>query len=162
MTAECLFETRQSLCGPEIVIPVDISEVYLLTDNMAVLHWIVSSTVNFDKMSHLKIFVRNKLKQIEDITAKCPMKFFHIAGKSNPADNCTRYSSFKVLNKSEFYEGPKFLSSFVKDSQYDYCVELPNKNVLSVDEVPKDNKCSVFCQQAEESGTRGILRSIPR
>ena len=123
---ELLIDTYQSLAGESVVIPVNISSLHIFSDNMACLHWLESHSIKFDKMQKLSVFVNNRLNRIEDLCKIKPIMFSHVAGELNPADHVTRPTSFRVLQKTQFYDGPDFIKGPLSEFSIDTLITIPN------------------------------------
>ena len=135
---ETLYKIHQSLSGETVVIPVNISSLVLFTDSTACLHWIRKHSVKFEKLQSLSVFVKNRLRIINEICCKVPMTFHHVAGEINPSDNVTRHAGHKALLRCNYYEGPDFLSGSDMDFMGDLSVTLPNPVCKLEDEVPTE------------------------
>jgi hypothetical protein len=131
---ETLVDTRRALAGETVAEPINVENLYLFSDSMVSLHWIHSFAVKFAKVQGLSIFVRNTLRSIEEFCRNCPITFSHISGELNPADNLTRPRSHRVLMKTNYYQGPSFLSGS-NLAISDLTILLPNPLCRPVDEV---------------------------
>ena len=123
---ENLKEMKLALCGPEVVIPIQINSCYLFTDSMVCLHWLIKNSVLFEKMQSSSVFVKNRLSYIEDACNDCPITFKHIPGTENTADLVTRVTTPKSLAKSLYYTGPDILRSNLDEVPCDMVVSLPD------------------------------------
>ena len=139
---ETLFETYQSLCGETVVKPITIASSYLFTDSTTCLHWIENYSIYFDKMRSISVFVKNRLRIIDEICNKMPVTFYHIAGEMNPSDFVTRPLGYKALLRSNYYKGPDILSDDLALIVTDLKVTLPNPICRAGDEVPSEIGCS--------------------
>jgi len=135
--AEFLLDARNSLCGDAIVVPVKVTKLMLFTDSMVCIHWLNAYVNSFDKLQKLSVFVKNKLRSIDELCVKCPVEFRHTAGRENPADCVTKHYSYRALSKTNYYKGPNFLSTGTNDLPSDLTVTVPNPQVREVDEVPE-------------------------
>ena len=122
---ETLMDVYQSIAGETVVIPVNIESLYLFTDSTACLGWLNSHSVKFDKVQKLSVFVRNRLDRIEELCKVKAVHFRHVSGHENPSDSVTRPTSYKVLQKDVFYNGPQFLSDDL-DNHFDQTITIPN------------------------------------
>ena len=86
--------------------PINIVELHLHTDSMISLNWLHSKVVRFDKIERKPTIVNNKLNYIVKECEKFPIVFHHIDGSSNPSDFVTRPISGKLLEKSNYIQGP--------------------------------------------------------
>ena len=120
---ESLIEAKNRLAGSSIVIPVKISKMTLYTDSAVTLQWIRGFCINYEKQNN-SVFVKNRLKKIQDLCAENPITFRHISGINNPADKVTKPCSYKTLEKSKYYEGADFMREKALFSDLE--VYLPN------------------------------------
>ena len=137
MGTELLIETYESLTGETIVTPVKIEELELYTDSMVCLQWIQRYSVKFDKLQKLSVFVKNKLRMIEKLCGQKTVAYYHISGAENPSDFLTRPCGYKLLFKSCYFTGPKFLvdANIIKPEMW---VSVPNSMCRNADEVPSE------------------------
>ena len=129
-----------------------IDKCYLFTDSTTVVHWLTNHSVYFGKQQNLSVFVKNRLRSIDEITQKLPITFRHIAGGSNPADMMTRATSFKVASKSNFYKGPDIMHGDLDSFDEELFISLPNPLCVQEDEVPATKTIS----ETNISEIRGI------
>jgi len=109
-----LFDIREQLSGPMLLIPINIAEMHLYSDSMVVLNWLDGVTNKLSKLQNkLSVFVRNRLFEVQNLCSSMPVTFMFIAGASNPADVVSRTISPTLLARSCYYEGPKFLRESV-------------------------------------------------
>jgi len=146
---EHLVDTYDSLAGESIVSPIKIVDVKLFTDSMVCIHWMNSYVNDFDKLRGMSVFVKNKIRKIDELCTKFSVTFRHTAGQTNPADCTTKPYSPKALSKLRYYDGPSFLvdETVVASDVY---VVIPNPQVDAVDEV-----------QAHTAITDSSDRSLP-
>ena len=130
-----LIDLFESLTGRDIVCPINIGGLQLMTDSLVCLQWLQSYSIYFDKTQKLSVFVRNRLKNIDDLCRNKSVMFRHVAGEGNPADFLTRPCSFKILSKSNYYAGLQYKSLF--DCETALQIEIPNKKHKLVDEDPE-------------------------
>ena len=135
---EVLHETFDSLCGESVVIPISVKSLHLFSDNMACIQWINLYSVYFGKLQNVSVFVKNRLRAIDQLCQKFPVSFCHISGKDNPADYLTRPTSPKVLDRSNFFCGPDLLKYDIDSSPSDLKVTMPNPLCKLKDEVPEN------------------------
>ena len=131
-----IVDTYQSLCGDTVVIPIKIDSLLLFSDSMVCLHWLLSYSVYFDKLQNMSVFIKNRLRSVDEMCRNNPITFRHIAGEVNPADYVTRPCSYKLLSRSNYYTGPKFLVEDLNSLSADFVVRIPNQTCKLVDEVP--------------------------
>ena len=67
---ETMYEVYNSLCGESVVLPINILNLHLFSDSMACLHWIKQYSVQFTKLTHLSVFVKNRLRIIDALCRK--------------------------------------------------------------------------------------------
>ena len=94
-----MLNTYDELRGDTVVVPVNISNLYLFTDSMVRLHRLESHACSFENHKNLPVFVRNHLKRVVQKYYKVPVKFRYIAGSLNPADATTKSLSVISLKK---------------------------------------------------------------
>ena len=104
---EYLLEIYNSLAGDRVVEPIIISGLYLFTDSTCCLHWIEAAAYKFEKQNDKSVFVRNKLKLIDELCQERSIIFVHARGRENPADVTTRPCTYRALMKSNFITGPR-------------------------------------------------------
>jgi len=130
-----LMNTLDSLAGETIVSPVNILSLRVFTDSMVSVHWLNAYINAFDKLRGMSVFVKNRLRQIDELCRKFPVTFGHTAGQDNPADCTTKPYSYRSLSKTNYYVGPQFLTTDVDSRVSDITVTIPNPSVSAVDEV---------------------------
>ena len=135
---QALHDMYLSLSGETVVSPINVMSMLLFSDSMVCLHWLEKSTVYFEKLQSVSVFVKNRLRKIEEICNKTPITFHHIAGEINPSDYLTRPTSHKRLNISNYLEGPSFLSGDISEMNSDIIVRIPNPRCIPTDEVPDE------------------------
>ena len=125
---ETLMEIVRDLSGKGCLNPINIAELLLYTDSICCLHWLNSYSNNLDKMQKQSTFVMNRLRNIEKLCERFPVRFRFVSGKSNPADYVTRCVSHKILARSNFFSGPDFetLNSGVESGLNIADVVIPN------------------------------------
>ena len=135
---EVLYDLFQELSGPSTVIPIKIASCFLSVDSIVCLHWLNSYSVLFDKLESLSVFVKNRLRYVNEICAKMPVTFRHIPGETNPSDYLTRCTTYRVLSKTNYYSGPEFLQEDLNVLTSDFSVTLPNPICRSESEVAEE------------------------
>ena len=135
--AKALIDILESLAGPSVVSPVNIVNLHVFTDSMVCLHWLQALAFGFEKMQRVSILVKNKLKQIDELSQKKSITFHHISGSNNTADYCTRPTSYRLLSETKFYEGPSVIRDSVA-SKSDLTITLPNPHVRPGNEIPSE------------------------
>ena len=132
---ETIQDVVKSLCSDDVVLPISVESISVFTDSMVCLHWLRAYSVSFDKQRNISVFVKNKLRQIDQMCRSMTVTFRHVAGEENPADHLTRPVSYKVLSNTSFYTGPEFLTRDYTPEDSDLSVTLPNVNCKLTDEV---------------------------
>jgi len=133
--ARKLLDCYDALAGDTVVSPISVTKLSLFTDSMVCLHWLHSYIVSFEKLQKVSVFVRNKLREIDEVCHKFPVTFDHVAGRENPADFLTKVRGYKSLLSSGFYTGPQFLTNAHDSVATDLSVIVPNPQVLPVREI---------------------------
>ena len=123
---EILYDLFQELTGPDTVIPIKISSCFLYVDSMVCIHWLNKYSILFEKLQSLSVFVKNRLRYVNEICAKMPVTFRHISGEANPSDLVTRCTTYRALSKSNYFSGPDFLTENLEADSTDISVKLPN------------------------------------
>ena len=54
------------LCGRHCLVPIKINEIFIFSDSLCCISWLQSAVNNLDKMSNVSVFVKNKIKFIQD------------------------------------------------------------------------------------------------
>ena len=121
---ETLMDIVTELSGVNNILPISISDLYVYTDSMVVISWVKSFFVTHDKMQKRSVFVQNRLKNISDHLRGRNLTLRYIEGRENPADCVSRPTSYKKLQKSNYFQGPQFLREM--PSQPDIEVVIPN------------------------------------
>ena len=137
MGLEFVLDISDALSGPQVVTPIKITKIHLMTDSMVCLQWLTSYAHDFDKLKNLSVFVKNNLRKIDESCAKFPVTFRHTAGQSNPADLATKPHSYNLLSKSTYFTGPEDLADYLDGKTGDIIITIPNPQVRMVDEVPE-------------------------
>ena len=65
-----VFDKYEALTSNDVIQPICISSIVLYTDSTCCLHWLESYSYKFDKMNDKSTFVKNKLRQIDDLCSK--------------------------------------------------------------------------------------------
>ena len=102
----CLYE---ELSGSSCMMPIKICELIIYLDSFVALSWVHGFSAKLDKMQKCSVFVQNRLHTINELCNKHPIHFSFVSGCENPADCITRSLSFKQLQKTNYFSGPKFL-----------------------------------------------------
>ena len=129
-------ETYNSISGIDVLIPVDVENLFLYTDSNSCLYWIESFAFKFSKMRNISTFQKNNLKKINDTCNNKPVTFRHTAGNVNTADLLTKPYGAKTIINSRFYDGPEVVHGDLSYCESDLSITLPNPQVLDVDEIP--------------------------
>ena len=129
LASECAIDVYKELSGPLNVCPIDISKIEIYSDSFVAISWLKNHVIKFDKMNKKSVFVMNRLS---DIVRNCeifPMNFSFVSGLENPADFVTRNISYKLLIKSNYLTGPRF----IRENDTEHCenvwVRVPNPHV---------------------------------
>ena len=121
--ADCLIDLKHELSGPLCVNPINIVNLYVYSDSLVALSWINSYFLKLSKMNKQTVFVMNRLKSLQKLTDTYPITFSFVDGFDNPSDYITRPLSYKMLIKTNYLTGPKFL----KDKQ----LEMSRADILT-------------------------------
>ena len=166
---EFLFDIYDSLAGEKVVTPVQVRKLFICTDSACCLHWIEAAAYKFEKLNDKSIFVRNKLKLIEELCQRRPVKFMHAEGRINPADMTTRPCSYNLLKKSNFITGSTEHLQVVtsRSNSTDKFVVLPNPHTQTVCEgedviAMKGTSSSVSTNRAASSTIREVSDCMPK
>ena len=116
--AETLADVKNELSGENCLNPITISGMILYSDSLVALNWLNARVNKLDKENKLSVFVKNRLDKIEKICENNPVTFTFVQGSCNPADMTTRSVSHKLLLKSNFISGPKFLTEYVNEISF--------------------------------------------
>ena len=133
---EALMEAYNSISGVDVLVPIQVNELFLYTDSNACLHWIESFAFKFSKLSNISTFQKNNLKKINDSCNVKSVTFRHTAGNVNTADLVTKPYGSKTIIKSRFYQGPEIVHGDLSFCESDLSITLPNPQVLDVEEIP--------------------------
>lgn len=109
---ELLIDLYNELCSDKCVIPLNINKISVFTDSMVWLSWLRSEFLFLDKMNKKSTYVKNRLEHIRNFCNTHPVSFHYVAGKENPADYISRLTSYKQLNKSDYFSGPNYVIEF--------------------------------------------------
>ena len=110
LCTEVACDIKQELGGDRCLDPIKISETVIYTDSLICLNWINAATNRLEKLNKLSVFVKNRLDKIATLCKKNPVAFTFVDGFENPADHLSRECSPKLLAKSNYISGPKFLT----------------------------------------------------
>ena len=155
LAAETVMSIYNDLAGPRIMLPIMIRNIHIFTDSMVTLQWIQSFFSSYSKMNKRSIFVMNRLENIAELCKEHPITFSFISGKSNPADCVTRCMSYEVVKKTQFYEGPDFLTDDWSDT--DLSIVVPNPLSQSGNsETLEEQSCSLRAS-VEENPVEHII-----
>ena len=130
---EEVVKIKKCLTGEKVMCSIKINDLFILSDSQVCLHWLHLYSVTFDKLPHLSVLVKNRLRKIDEITREHSITFSHVSGAQNPADLCTRPCSYKTLMKTSFHTGPNNLPENINGS--DLTIKLPNVQVKASEEV---------------------------
>lgn len=85
---------------------VEIAQTYLWLDSQICLTWIRSN----DHINCKNIFVKNRVREINEANKKLNIHFKYVSTKQNPADFITRGLSFRLLRTNKaWFKGPIWL-----------------------------------------------------
>lgn len=142
---ETIAQLKLELSGPSCLNPVKISECQVFSDSLVALSWINSYFVKLDKMNKQSVFIMNRLERLRKLTDICPCEFSFVDGIENPADYITRPVSHKILLKTNYLAGPKFLTNLHPEGS--------KRNIMNI-KVPFDrNLTSVYSGQVTTEET---------
>ena len=123
---ETLLDVKEELSGLKSISPIKICNLKLFSDNMIVLHWIQSFFHQFAKMQKLSVFVMNRLEYIQRQCRDNSFLFEYIQTDVNPADCLTRCLSYKLLQKSNYVDGPEIIRKDNNNNNSILQVSIPN------------------------------------
>ena len=116
-------------------------------------------------MQKISTFVTNRLKIVDDLSRKFPITLNHISGTANVADYVTKPCSYKLLSKTEYFEGPAFLCNQSVNPGRDFSVDLPNPMARDSEEIVLDGTQSEIvsksCVESKSEGTIGPVQIFP-
>ena len=115
-------------------IPLPINTIICFTDSQIVLSWLHRDPTD------LKIFVGNRLHDIQTLTHQHNITWSHIPGTDNPADLATRGISIKQLLQSPWLNGPiEFMNKEMEtDTSFvDYSPQKENRTETLVNTLIK-------------------------
>ena len=143
---ETLIEVYKGLAGPECTVPIKIEKLSIFSDSLVALSWVNDYANKFDKMNKKTVFVLNRIKQIVKACDVHPINFGFISGIDNPADMVTRCISSKLLKRSNYISGPKFIvEELDSQSLNSLSFMVPNPNVRN------DNLFHDACSNFDEN-----------
>ena len=102
LQAEVLSVRMDTMLRRELELDLSIS--YFWVDSEIVLKYIKNESRRFH------VFVANRISEIRQKST--PDQWNHVPGKDNPADVITRGSCPKLLDCDQWFQGPKFLSTY--------------------------------------------------
>ena len=102
---EVLMDTYKGFCDDSCVLPVNILQLELFTDNSTCLSWIRSYSSTFEKLNDKSVFIRNRLDCIYKLCRQMPVSYGFCSGVLNPSDAVTRPTSFKVMQRTNYLTG---------------------------------------------------------
>ena len=108
---ETLVDLKKELTGAQCMFPIQVTEMKLYTDSLCCLNWLDSYVNKLDKMNKVSVFVKNRLEKVSKLCEPFPIEFNFIDGIQNPADKISRPVSYNLLLKSNYVQGPDFLTS---------------------------------------------------
>ena len=100
-----IFDVYTILAGDAVVLPINITGLFLFTDSTCCLFWIESHSHKFQKINAKSVFVKNKLEDVDDLCSTHKVTFAHTLGCENPVDLTAKPCSFKTLSNSNFITG---------------------------------------------------------
>ena len=110
LAVENVIDVKNELSGLSCVDPIHIKDCIVYSDSYVALAWLNSYAMKIDKQKQ-STFVANRLEYITKLCENEKVTFKFVSGDLNPADLVTRPVSHKVLVKTNFINGPKFLTS---------------------------------------------------
>ena len=109
-----------------------------------------------DKMKKINVFVSNRLHKIQKLCENDPIVFSFVDGFENPADFITRPISPKLLKKSNYISGPKFITDpSLLCSEDLLTITVPNPKFQT--EQPDNYKTELNAVAAVSEVSRGTL-----
>ena len=75
-----LMDVYKDLTGPSGLNPISITKLFAFTDSVCCIHWLRSAVIKLDKLSKLSVFIKNRLKYLQDLCEQVPVTFKFIAG----------------------------------------------------------------------------------
>ena len=108
---DIMMELYRDLAPKVLLCSINIKYLQLYTDSVVVLGWINGFTNKMESQSKLSVFVRNRLDTLSQLCKHHSVEFKFVSGDNNPADQLTREVSYKLLMKSNYYCGLKFLTN---------------------------------------------------
>ena len=133
MGSKLLTEVKDELTGDSCTVPIKVNNLLLCSDSLVALSWVSSWTQKLEKMNKHSVFVKNKLNEFEKYCSYFPISFKFISGPGNPGDCITRCLSYKVLKKSNYYDGPNFNHDESNSDTLEFQVPNPKtKNCFNI------------------------------
>jgi len=131
---ETILDTYKELTGQDLLCPIDIRKLEVYCDSMISLNWLESYTSKLDKChGKLSVFVKNRIERVLKLCEICPVTFKFVQGIENPADQISRPVSYNRLVRSNYYTGPKFLTTGCKNvDALEVTVPCPSLSVNTV------------------------------
>lgn len=145
LATECILDVYEDLAGNSCVQPIKINELEVYTDSLVSLSWLNASLNKLDKMQKRSVFVLNRINHIKKLCEKHPVKFSFVSGTENPSDCITRCLSYKKLMQTNYFSGPKFLSSsHLPEMSREDLLSLIVPHPLSFKEETEESEVSVY------------------
>ena len=121
--AELLLDVYNQFVGPDVINPINITDLKVFSDAMIALCWTRNYSVRLEKVPKgNSVFITNRLNKLLQVCANHPINFNFIGGASNPSDMTTRVVSYKALMKSSYFSG----DSFKNFDELNFSFTIPN------------------------------------
>ena len=117
LAVETVLDIKNELAGSDCINPISVDNISVYSDSFVALAWINSYSLKLEKQQKRNAFVLNRLEYITKLCEKEPITFRFVSGDENPADCVTRPISHKLLLKTNFICGPKFLTEDIKNKE---------------------------------------------
>lgn len=111
-------------------------QVYAWTDSQIVLHWLKKSS------NLLKVYVANRVPNIQSISEEFEIKWNWIKGEDNPADLISRGTTIlELAKKLKWWKGPEWLFDINKEwpTQPSF-LQIERRKEEKVEEIEKEFK----------------------
>ena len=129
------------------MVPVNIKEILMFTDSSIALNWVRKAEDLESKSQTRSAYLNN---HIDKVVKMCKdvheVKFAHVGTRDNSADFATKVVSPKMLTKSCFLSGPKFLQGNMSEFEW---VCVPNQDVNNDPLMPRFSLNKVSVQKVD-------------
>ncbi len=117
------------------VVPINIVNIRLFSDNTVALSWLHKSEILLTKMQKRSIYVNNRLQSVVKMCGEVhSIGFSHIGTTMNSADFLTRSFSQKRLSNTNFITGPSILKEKLDEIDW---ITVPNPHIENDPELPQ-------------------------